>query len=81
MIIEALISVLGNIVSWLISGLSGIPKLPMELINVLGNITGLFSYIIGIDLLMIFVGCVTFWATAKLSVGVGIWLWKLLPFT
>lgn len=81
MIIELLISVFVNIVSLLLGALSSIPAIPIDLIVVLGNITGFGSYIIGGDLLLLFAGCVTFWITTKLSMGVAIWFWKLLPFT
>ena len=39
------------------------------------------SYIVGADMLLVFTGIVFAWACAKLSVGVGIRLWELFPFT
>ena len=38
-------------------------------------------YVVGADLLFIFSGLVISWTMAKLSVGLGIKLWELLPLT
>lgn len=39
------------------------------------------SYIVGPDTLILFGAIVFAWAFAKISIGLGIRLWELLPFT
>lgn len=81
MIVESLVDLCVGIMSMLLSGLTGWVTLPFDLMSTLGAITGFGSYIVGGDLLLLLVGSVTFWTATKLSVGVAIWLWKLLPLT
>lgn len=56
-------------------------SLPVDLINVLSTITGYGSWVVGGDLLLIVLGCVVFWWGVKISIGLGVYIWRLLPFT
>lgn len=80
MIIETLISLAVNLFSALID-LCDFVSLPFDLINVLGTICGYGSFIVGSDLLLLFSGCITFWLSFKMSIGVFKFIWELLPFT
>ena len=80
MILETLISLFSNFIQGLLDMVS-IVSLPLDAIEVLHQVCVYGSYIVGSDLLMLFGSLVFTWTTAKLSVGVGIRLWELLPLT
>lgn len=56
-------------------------SLPLDLVNVLTTITAYGVWIVGADLLSIFVLSVLAWWAFKFLVGALIWLWELLPLT
>ena len=82
MILEVLINICFGIIMGLFDLIefSGVPLLS-ETASVLSEFCVYGSYVVGADLLLIFGGLVVTWTAAKLSVGVGIRLWELLPFT
>lgn len=82
MLLEALIEICVSFIIGLFDfvSLSGISLL-VDAAGVLSNFCVYGSYIVGADLLFVFGGLVLTWTLAKLSVGVGIRLWELLPFT
>lgn len=77
---EALIELFLSIMRLLFGAIEVI-SLPFDLIGVLANILVYGNWIIGIDLLGIFVGTVVFWWAVHLSVGFAIWVWERLPLT
>lgn len=81
MIIEWIFSLAVSFISGLLDLVSGSVSIPVGLMSALGNITGFGTYIIGADLILVFVGCVMFWTGLKLSIGLLLWLWKLMPLT
>ena len=80
MIQESLIQFICNL---LIAGCSGLEilTLPTDFINVLTSILAYGVWVVGSDVLLLFSGSVLFWLTLKSSLGLVIWLWKLLPLT
>lgn len=80
MILEALITLFSNFILGLLDMVS-LVSLPLDAIEVLHQFCLYGSYIVGSDLLMLFGSLIFTWTTAKLSVGVGIRLWELLPLT
>ena len=80
MILEALITLFSNFIQGLLDMVS-IVSLPLDAIEVLHQVCLYGSYIVGSDLLMLFGSLIFTWTAAKLSVGVGIRLWELLPLT
>ena len=80
MILEGLINIFVGFLLGLLDGLS-LLSLPLDLISLLSEFCSYGSYIVGSDLLMLFASLVFTWTAAKLSVGIGIRLWELLPFT
>lgn len=73
-----------NIVKGLLLGaieLFGVITLPTQMISALATITGYGAFIIGSDLLLIFATVVTFWFTVKCTIGLIVFVWKLLPLT
>ena len=55
--------------------------LPVDLISTLYNILCYGSWVVGSDVLLLFVGSVTFWWSVKFSVGLAIWIYEHLPLT
>ena len=80
MILEVLITLFSNFIQGLLDMVS-IVSLPLDAIEVLHQVCMYGSYIVGGDLLMLFGSLIFTWTSAKLSVGVGIRLWELLPLT
>lgn len=80
MIFEALITLFCDFLLGLLDLLS-VLSLPLDAIEVLQTFAVYGSYIVGSDLLILFGSVVFSWTVAKLSVGVGIRLWELLPLT
>lgn len=80
MIIETVFSWACSFIQVLFSGLQ-ILQLPANFINVLVDILCYGVWVIGADLIAIILSNVVFWLSLKFSVGVTVWLWRLLPFT
>lgn len=55
--------------------------LPFDVINGLATFTGYGAWVVGVDLLAVFGASVVFWWVFKGTVGVVVFLWRLLPFT
>lgn len=56
-------------------------SLPTSAIQTLSTILVYGNWIVGVDIMILFVGSVVFWWTVHLSIGVAVWLWKMLPLT
>lgn len=56
-------------------------QLPTQFINVLTSILAYGNWIVGVDIMILFVGCVVFWWVFHMSIGLIVWVWKLLPLT
>lgn len=55
--------------------------LPTQAINTLATITVYGTWIVGVDILALFVASVVFWWGVHMSIGLAVWLWKMLPLT
>lgn len=55
--------------------------LPTQLIGTLATIICYGVWIVGADIMGLFVGSVVLWWTVHMSIGLAVWLWKLLPLT
>jgi len=55
--------------------------LPIDMISALSTVSAYGSWVVGSDLLMIFATCVFSWTTIKISIGVILFIWRLLPLT
>lgn len=80
MILEALISLFSNFIMGLLDLIS-LVSLPMDAVGVLQTFCVYGSYVVGSDLLMLFASLVFTWTAAKLSVGLAIRVWEMLPLT
>lgn len=80
MIGEALISLCLGIFRLLFGTLEFI-QLPTQIISTLGTILVYGNWVVGVDILSLFVASVVFWWGVHLSIGLAVWLWKMLPLT
>lgn len=80
MIIEGLISMFCNVIVGLFSALEVI-NLPFDMLSTLYSFLAYGTYICGADILLLFGASVMFWWGLNLSIGLLIWLWRLLPLT
>lgn len=55
--------------------------LPTQLVGTLSTIMAYGNWIVGLDVMGIFIGSIIFWWGVHLSIGVAVWLWKMLPLT
>ena len=80
MVTETIMQVCSDI---LISALNGVStlNLPTALIAILADYTAYGVWILGADLCLAVMSCVMFWIGVKLTLGVVIFIWRLLPFT
>lgn len=80
MITESLLDLFLGIFRLLIGGFE-IVGLPTQFINTLSTIMCYGTWVVGLDIMVIFVTNVIAWWTIKFSIGLFVWIWELLPFT
>lgn len=80
MIGEVLIDMFFGIFGTLFGALEFV-QLPTQLIGTLTTILAYGNWIVGIDIMALFVGSVVLWWGVHLSIGLAVWLWKMLPLT
>lgn len=80
MIVESVIDLFFSILRSTFAGMEVI-GLPMQVINTLQTILVYGIWIVGADIMAIFVSLIVSWWAIKLTVGFVIWLWELLPLT
>lgn len=80
MIIQSLVDLAVNMFITLFAVLDFI-QVPIDVISTLATIASYGTWICGLDVALLFCGCVSFWLTFKLSVGFLKFIWELLPFT
>lgn len=80
MIGEALVDLCFGIFRLLFGSLEFL-ALPTQLISTLETILVYGIWIVGVDIMVLFVGSVVLWWGVHLSIGLAVWLWKMLPLT
>lgn len=80
MIVESVVDLFFNTVLLAFQGLE-IVGLPFQTINALNTILVYGTWIVGADLMAIFATMIVTWWVIKLTVGLVIWIWELLPLT
>lgn len=55
-------------------------EVPTKLVEALYSILCYGTWVVGTDLLSIVFASITFWLSFKASVGLVIWIYKLIPF-
>ncbi len=80
MILETIINIFCVMLDGLLSGFE-LVQIPKQGIEALATVTAYGSYVVGADLLLCFASVVATWMLMKITVGVGLFLWRLLPLT
>lgn len=80
MIAEGLFDLFFDLIFIAFQGLE-VVHLPYQIINALATITAYGTWIIGFDLMSIFISMVVGWWIIKFTVGLIIFIWELIPFT
>lgn len=75
-VVDLFFAVLGNAF-----GALEVIGLPLQYINTLQTILVYGVWVVGADIMALFVTMVVGWWTVKLAVGLVVWLWELLPLT
>lgn len=78
MIVEGIVDLFFATLSQAFLGLE-IVGLPLQYINALQTILVYGTWVVGADIMAIFVAMVVGWWSIKLSVGLVVWLWELIP--
>lgn len=79
MIVEGITAFCCFLIENLFVGLDFI-LLPLDLINTLLAILQFGVWVVGADVLLLFSGSIALWWSAKLSIGVALWLYEKIPF-
>ena len=80
MVVETLVDLFLNFVMFAFESFNFF-ELPLSLISTLSNILAYGTWIIGIDVMALFVGSVVSWWTIHMSIGLIVWIWERLPLT
>lgn len=80
MIGELLIDMFFGIFRVAFSGIEFV-GLPYQFVNSVATIFAYGNWVVGTDILAIFAATVVFWWVFHMSIGLIVWLWKLLPLT
>lgn len=80
MIVSTVVDLFFGLMRTVFSGLEFI-GLPYEVINSLQTIMVYGTWIVGADVLAIITATIVAWWGIKLTVGLVIWIWELLPLT
>lgn len=80
MVIEFFINLFVSFIDGFIGAVS-IVTIPTDIISALSTVISYGSWVVGSDLLVIFATCVFTWTTIKLTFGLVIFIWKMLPLT
>lgn len=78
MIFQVLIDFAVSLISGLISGLSFF-SIPLDFVNTLATVCVYGNWLVGADVLLLFAGCVSTWFGIKLSAGVVLFVYRLIP--
>lgn len=80
MILEFLMNIVVNCLCGVMKGLT-IVSLPTDAIKALTTVIVYGNHLVGTDLLLTLFGCVMGWITIRCTVGLVVFVWKLLPLT
>lgn len=80
MIIEFFVTIVTNLLTSALSA-AQVLTIPSDIAGALSTFIAYGNYVVGGDLLLLFATSVTTWMTLKLTVGVVLFVWRLLPLT
>lgn len=77
MIFQVLIDFAVSLISGLIGGLSFF--IPLDFVNTLATVCVYGNWLVGADVLLLFAGCVSCWFGIKISAGIVLFVYRLIP--
>lgn len=80
MIVEGVVDLFFNTFS-LLFGAFELVQLPTQAIGALTSVLAYGNWIVGVDILVLFAASVVFWWGVHMSIGLAVWVWKMLPLT
>lgn len=80
MIVKVAIELLCGLITVTLNGFNAV-NIPVNGIQVLSSFAAYGSYVVGADLLLMFCSCVLMWMSVKLTLGLVLFVWRLLPLT
>ena len=80
MIVESLLHFAVNFIQMLFSGLHFV-SLPLDLLTVLFDILCYGTWIVGADLMAIALASIAFWMATRFTMGLALFVWRLIPLT
>ena len=80
MIVETIIDFFCSLIYALFSGFE-LVSLPYNLLGALVSILECGTWVVGADIMALFLASIAFWWAVHMSIGLAIWVWKLLPLT
>lgn len=80
MIVETLLQFASVLIQGLFSGLQ-ILTLPYDFLTVLLDILCYGTWVVGVDLMGIILANIVFWLGTRFTIGLVIFIWRLLPLT
>ena len=80
MILESLMQAFYNVILSLFS-LFDILSLPSNFISLISNVLVYGIWVVGNDLLSIVIACVVYWFSLRATIGLALFIWRLLPLT
>lgn len=78
MIFQVLIDFAVSLISGLICGLSFF-SIPLDFVNTLATVCVYGNWLVGADVLLLFAGCVSCWFGIKISAGIVLFVYRLIP--
>lgn len=83
MIFEFFINIFVTFLEGIITSISSLPflSIPVDSAYAIAKISVYGSWIVGADLMVVFGACVFFWTSVKLTAGLVLFVWRLLPLT
>lgn len=80
MIVESLLRWFSNFMQLMFSSFQAF-TLPVELLAVLIELLAYGTWVIGADLMAIVIANIVFWMATKFTIGLALFVWRLLPLT
>lgn len=80
MIFEVLINIVVALLCGLVNGMS-LVSLPLDLVSAVATVIRYGNYVVGADLMLITFSCIAGWIGMRCTLGLIIFIWKMLPLT
>ena len=80
MIIQSVIDLCCSVFVSMMNGLSSMP-VPTDLMSAMGGLAVYGCWVLGTDLFLAVSACISYWFITKITAGLILFVWELLPLT